>query len=166
MPWLPASSITASTRSNEPMLPGLMRSAAAPRRAASMARRWSKWMSATTGSGLWAQISPKPSSAAALGMATRMISHPAFARPSICASVDAGSSVFVVHMDCTDTGAPPPTATLPTCTWCVSSRAGRTLFSSLIQTPYRPRRRQPITRRTTSFLRANTKMNRKKARPA
>ena len=38
------------------MLPGLMRSLAAPRRAASIARRWSKWMSATTGSGDAAQI--------------------------------------------------------------------------------------------------------------
>ena len=76
MPASPAASMTASTLSKEPMFPGLTRRAEAPRRAASMARRWSKWMSATTGSGESAQTAPKPSSASAWGMATRMISQP------------------------------------------------------------------------------------------
>ena len=67
MPAAPASSMTASTRSQLPMLPGFTRRAAAPRRHASMASAWSKWMSATTGSGEAAQISERPSSAAGGG---------------------------------------------------------------------------------------------------
>ena len=114
MPASPAASMTASTRSKEPMLPGLMRRPDAPRLAASMASLWSKWMSATTGMGDPAQVSAKPSRASAWGMATRTISHPSWASSLIWASVETGSVVLVVHMDWTDTGAPPPTATLPT----------------------------------------------------
>ena len=47
-------------------LPGLMRSPAAPRRAASTARRWSKCTSATTGMGLAAHRASKPARAASV----------------------------------------------------------------------------------------------------
>jgi len=116
MPASPAASMTASTRAMSPMLPGLIRSLAAPRRAASMASRWSKWMSATTGSGLAAHTSANPWSASACGIATRTISHPASARRSICESVACGSRVSVFVMDCTATGAPSPIRTPPTLT--------------------------------------------------
>ena len=61
--------------------------------------------------------------AASSGTATRMISHPASAKVRIWATVASTSSVFVLHMDWIDTGAPPPTATRPTINFFVISLA-------------------------------------------
>ena len=47
------------------------------------------------------------------GTAQRMMSQPRAASSRICASVASASDVRVFVMDCTDTGAPPPTATRP-----------------------------------------------------
>ena len=63
-PAAPAASITASTLAQSPMLPGLMRSLAAPASTAPMASLWLKWISATIGTGDSAQMVRKPSSAA------------------------------------------------------------------------------------------------------
>ena len=59
-------------------------------------------------------ISPTARAASTSGTATRMISHPASSRRRIWPTVAATSRVGVLHMDCMLTGAPPPTATLPT----------------------------------------------------
>ena len=48
------------------------------------------------------------------GTATRTMSHPAVVSSAICCNVASTSAVSVVVMDCTDTGAPPPTGTEPT----------------------------------------------------
>ena len=60
-----------------------------------------------------------------------MFSQPAEASRAICASVASASEVGVVHMDCTETGAPPPTATSPTRTCLVSSRGRGSRFFSV-----------------------------------
>ncbi len=143
MPASPAASITASTLAHDPMLPGLIRRAEAPRAHAPRASRWSKWMSATTGSGLSAQTSPKPSRASADGTATRTISQPSSARAATWASVAAGSWVGVQVMDWTATGAPPPTATGPTWTRRVRVRG---------RGPGAPSPRSPASRRRSSMV--------------
>ena len=130
-PTSPAASITASTFSQLPMLPGLMRSFAAPARTAPIARRWSKWMSATIGTGEEAHTSRKPSSAAAVGTETRTRSQPACASARTCSRVAAASAVGVQVMDCTATGAPPPMRTPPTLTARVRARAQRTSIDSI-----------------------------------
>ena len=82
----------------------------------SSARRQSKWMSAITGIGDSATMRRIASADGMSGTAQRMMSHPSAASSRICASVASASDVRVFVMDCTDTGAPPPTATRPTCT--------------------------------------------------
>src|SRR3984893_8775163 len=63
--------------------------------------------------------------AAASGTFTvqRTISEPASASSTVCRNVDSTSAVSVLVMDCTTTGAPPPTRTCPTCTAYVFRRA-------------------------------------------
>jgi hypothetical protein len=116
MPASAAAAITARVASKPPMLPGLMRSFAAPRRAASMAMRASKWISATTGRGDAAHTASKASRQLRRGMAMRTISQPASASASICARLASTSSAGAFNMLCTATGAPPPTGTVPTIT--------------------------------------------------
>src|SRR5690606_34998084 len=53
---------------------------------------------------------------------TRTISEPARQSSATCFAVAATSAVSVLVIDCTTTGAPPPTATLPTRTWRVVRR--------------------------------------------
>ena len=54
------------------------------------------------------------SAAAMSGTARRTMSQPAAARAFICAQVASTSEVRVLHIDCTETSAPPPTAAPPT----------------------------------------------------
>ena len=68
-------------------------------------------MSATTGSGEFAQISRSASAACISGTAQRTMSQPASASARICARVACASRVSVLVMDCTAMGAPPPTNT-------------------------------------------------------
>ena len=120
MPASPAASSTASVAARPPMLPGLMRSFAAPRRAASMAmtgvevhvghhgqrrrltHRREGVQAGAAGNGHTHDL------AAGLGQAA-----------SIWARLAATSSAGALSMDCIATGAPPPTGTLPTMTWRV-----------------------------------------------
>ena len=133
MPASPAASSTASVLARPPMLPGLMRSFAAPRLAASMAMFASKWMSATTGKGDRSHTAWNTSRLERCGMAMRTISQPACASASICARFAATSVAGAFSMDCTTTGAPPPSGTEPTDTRrvaslglaCVATRASR-----------------------------------------
>src|SRR5690606_13843333 len=53
---------------------------------------------------------------------TRTISEPARQSSATCFTVAPTSAVSVLVMDCTTTGAPPPTSTLPTRTWRVARR--------------------------------------------
>ena len=76
--------------------------------------RASKWMSATTGKGDAAHTASKASRQSRRGMAMRTISQPASASASICARLAATSSAGAFSIDCTATGAPPPTGTSPT----------------------------------------------------
>jgi hypothetical protein len=57
------------------------------------------------------------SASSADGTATRTIWHPAAVSSAICCSVAFTSVVGVVVIDCTDTGASPPTSTDPTLIW-------------------------------------------------
>jgi hypothetical protein len=96
------------------MLPGFTRTAAQP---ASMAAKtyfgW-KWMSAITGICDLRAISGRASASSWLGQATRTMSQPVAVSSAICWSVALTSVVGVVVIDCTETGASPPTRTLPT----------------------------------------------------
>ena len=53
---------------------------------------------------------------------TRTISEPARHNSATCLTVEAMSAVSVLVIDCTTTGASPPTRTLPTRTWRVARR--------------------------------------------
>src|SRR5512140_238945 len=57
---------------------------------------------------------PSALAASRSGTAILMISQPAFSRDFICLTVAFTSLVFVLVMDCTEIGLPPPTGTLPT----------------------------------------------------
>src|SRR5262245_42920470 len=96
------------------MFPGLMRTAATPASIAFSASDALKWMSAITGSGDSRTILGRAAASSFFGTATRTISQPADASAAICAVVASTSCVFVSVIDCTATGAPPPTGTLPT----------------------------------------------------
>src|SRR5271154_1755559 len=71
--------------------------------------------------------------AAASGTFTvqRTISLPASASSSVCCSVLSTSAVSVLVIDCTTTGAPPPTVTWPTFTPYVFFRGCRTAAASV-----------------------------------
>ena len=56
---------------------------------------------------------PKASTSSASGRLTRTSSQPASARARTCARVACESPVLVQVIDCTATGAPPPTGTKP-----------------------------------------------------
>ena len=71
-------------------------------------------MSAMTGILLLRAISGRASASSWLGQATRTMSQPAAVSSAICCRVALTSAVSVVHIDCTEIGAPPPTATRPT----------------------------------------------------
>jgi hypothetical protein len=77
--------------------------------------------------GIWdfAAMAGRASASSWLGTARRTIWQPAAVSSAICCRVALMSDVGVVVMDCTETGAPPPTATLPTVTWR-DRRRGRT----------------------------------------
>ncbi len=71
-------------------------------------------MSAITGSWDFFAIAGSASTSSWDGTATRTIWQPAAVSSAICCSVELMSAVSVVVIDCTLTGAPPPTATGPT----------------------------------------------------
>ena len=71
-------------------------------------------MSAMTGIWLCRAISGSASASSWLGQATRTMSQPVAVSSAICCSVALTSVVGVVHIDCTEMGASPPTSTLPT----------------------------------------------------
>src|ERR1700733_1272301 len=78
-------------------------------------------MSAITGICDLRAIAGSASASSCEGTATRTIWQPAAVSSAICWSVAFTSAVSVVVIDCTETGAPPPTATacwpLPTMIW-------------------------------------------------
>src|SRR5581483_11840949 len=90
--------------------------AATPCSIAFSARLALKWMSAMIGTGDSRTIRPSASASSVFGTATRTISQPALARAAICSTVAGTSCVFVVVIDWTTTGAPPPIWTPPTVT--------------------------------------------------
>ncbi len=63
------------------------------------------------------------------GTATRTISQPAARSSLICRTVASTSQVLVLHMDCTVTGALPPTLRLPTLSSLVISRVYMAILS-------------------------------------
>src|SRR5450631_3486225 len=71
-------------------------------------------MSAMTGIWLCLAISARASASSWVGHATRTMSQPVAVSSAICWSVALTSVVGVVHIDCTETGASPPTSTVPT----------------------------------------------------
>ena len=112
-----ARAISATLSSNCLMLPGLTRTAAQPASIAANTYLGWKWMSAMTG--IWDLRAMAGSASASSwdGTATRTIWHPAAVSSAICCRVAFTSAVSVVVIDCTVTGAPPPTGTAPTMTW-------------------------------------------------
>ena len=71
-------------------------------------------MSAMTGIWLFRAMAGSASASSWVGQATRTMSQPAAVSSAICWRVALMSVVGVVVIDCTDTGASPPTSTLPT----------------------------------------------------
>ena len=105
------------------MLPGFTRTAAQPASIAAKTYLGWKWMSAITGICDLRAIAGSASASSWLGQATRTMSQPAAVSSAICCSVALTSVVGVVVIDCTDTGASPPTGTEPT--WiCRDAAAG------------------------------------------
>jgi hypothetical protein len=83
-------------------------------------------MSAITGIWLFLAMMCSTSASSWLGTATRTMSHPVAVSSAICCRVPLMSVVFVVVIDCTETGAPPPTRTLPTLICRVGRRGAST----------------------------------------
>ncbi len=108
------------------MLPGFTRTAAQPASIAWNTYLGWKWMSAITGIWLFAAMMCSTSASSCDGTATRTISQPEAVSSAICCSVPLMSVVFVVVIDCTLTGASPPTSTLPTLIWRLLRRGART----------------------------------------
>src|SRR5450756_2524266 len=71
-------------------------------------------MSAMMGAGASRTRCANAGASAAVGRLTRTSSQPAATSARTCASVAAASPVLVHVIDCTATGAPPPTGTEPT----------------------------------------------------
>src|SRR5258708_37190302 len=71
-------------------------------------------MSATRGMRIWRLISPSFSAASRTGTAQRTMSQPAASSDQISSMVACTSRVSVFVIDCTVSGASPPTLTLPT----------------------------------------------------
>ena len=115
VPWsFAASAISLTWSSNFLMLPGLTRTAAQPASIAAKTYFGWKWMSAITGIFDFLAMIGSASASSWLGTATRTIWQPDAVSSAICCSVALMSVVSVVHIDCTDTGASPPTSTPPT----------------------------------------------------
>jgi hypothetical protein len=74
-------------------------------------------MSAMTGICDFLAIGASASASSWDGTATRTIWQPAAVSSAICWRVALTSEVSVVVIDCTETGAPPPTGTGPTMIW-------------------------------------------------
>lgn len=104
------------------MLPGLTRTAAQPASIAAKTYLGWKWMSAITGICDFLAIAGSASTSSWDGTATRTIWQPDAVSSAICWRVALTSEVRVVVIDCTDTGAPPPTGTEPTMIWRLARR--------------------------------------------
>ena len=114
---LAARAISPTLSSNFLMLPGLTRTQAQPASIAANTYFGWKWMSAITGICDLRAICASASASSWDGTATRTIWQPDAVSSAICCSVALTSAVSVVVIDCTETGAPPPTGTEPTITW-------------------------------------------------
>ena len=88
-------------------------------------------MSATTGTVDLAAIAVSASASSQCGTATRTMSTPVATSDAICCSVALMSDVFVVVMDWTLMGAPPPTGTPPIVICRVLRRASGIRVQSL-----------------------------------
>src|SRR5215213_6564334 len=109
-----AFAISLTLSSNWRMLPGLTRTAAQPASIAANTYLGWKWMSAMTGICDFLAIAGSASTSSCDGTATRTIWQPLAVSSAICCRVALTSAVSVVVIDCTLTGAPPPTGTEPT----------------------------------------------------
>jgi hypothetical protein len=89
-------------------------------------------MSATIGTGDLGTISARPSAASTSLQVIRTMSAPVAASAYTWASVPSTSAVFVVVIDWTVTGAPPPTGTSPTRICRVSRRS---IIGPMLGTP-------------------------------
>lgn len=98
-------------------VPGLTRTAAQPASIAAKTYFGWKWMSAITGICDFFAMIGSASASSWDGTATRTIWQPAAVSSAICCSVALMSAVTVVVIDCTETGASPPTGTEPTMIW-------------------------------------------------
>src|SRR5215475_12896602 len=112
-----ARAISAILSSNCLMLPGFTRTAAQPASIAANTYLGWKWMSAMTGICDFLAIAGSASASSCDGTATRTIWQPDAVSSAICCKVAFTFAVSVVVIDWTDTGAPPPTGTLPTMSW-------------------------------------------------
>ena len=108
-----ARAISLTLSSNSLMLPGFTRTAAQPALIAANTYFGWKWMSAITGICDFFAIAGSASASSCDGTATRTIWQPEAVSSAICCRVAFTFAVSVVHIDCTLTGAPPPTGDVP-----------------------------------------------------
>src|SRR4051794_5462773 len=108
--------------SNFLMLPGFTRTAAQPASIAANTYLGWKWISAITGICDFFAMAGSASTSSCDGTATRTIWQPAAVSSAICCRVALMSAVSGVVIDCTLTGAPPATGTLPTMIWRLCRR--------------------------------------------
>src|SRR5262249_23296138 len=96
-------------------------------------------------------ISGTAAAASSLLTVTRTSSEPAAASAITCAAVAAASAVSVLVIDCTTTGWPEPTGTLPTRVVTVARRAGKDMRGKI--EPHRGERdAAPLARRRRGYL--------------
>jgi hypothetical protein len=119
----PALAISLTLSSNCLMLPGLTRTAAQPASIAAKTYFGWKWMSAITGICDFLAMVASASASSWVGQATRTIWQPDAVSSAICCRVAPMSDVLVVVIDCTETGASPPTATEPTWIFLLTLRS-------------------------------------------
>ena len=122
---LAARAISPTLSSKALMLPGFTRTAAQPASIAAKTYLGWKWMSAITGICDFLAIAGSASASSWVGHATRTIWQPDAVSSAICWSVASMLFVGVVVIDCTDTGASPPTSTPPTSIWRDTRRCAR-----------------------------------------
>ena len=106
-------STTAFTFSWLPMLPGLILILSIPWLTASIASRWSKWMSATSGIEVLSLIFDIARASSIFEIVILTMSAPILASSLICLTVDSISRVLVFVIDWIAIGWLPPIVTVP-----------------------------------------------------
>jgi len=128
----PALSTTSFSLLFDPKVPGLILRPSTPASIEAMARRGSKWISATSGRLTFFLISLMASASSISGTASRTSWQPAFSNLLICLTVGSIRAVLVLVIDWTTIWRPPPISTWPILISFVFRRGKRGSFISIV----------------------------------